>query len=345
MASSGNKIQNISFYILFAIVGLTVALMFLPFFELIALGGILAVLFSPVKLKISKNIKSESLASAITLIIALILVIVPVYGIGQLVFNEIVNVYTQQASQGSLAANLNNFVSHLSGPVQGVAQNILNNISAKASAFAGNAFQSLTDIAANIAGFILDVILVAFTFYYLLKDGSRLRAFIERIFPLEQSHEALLVKKLEMAINGVVQGSFTVALLQGAASTVGFIIFGVSQPLLWGVFTVLASLVPTVGTLLSLIPAIAYLFISGHTGAAVGMTIWAFVTIQGIGNFISPKLIGYKTNLHPLVTLLSILGGLVLFGYLGFLIGPILMAMFMALVDIYSGKDKELVTK
>lgn len=341
MSSYGNRVQEISFYILFAAVGLTVAIMFFPFLKLIALGGIFAVLFAPLKRKISKIIKSESLASFITLILAIVIVVVPVYAIGQLIFNEIVNVYTQQASQGSFTLNLNNFISRLSGPAHTVAENILNNISQKAAGFAGNAFQSVTDIAANIAGFVLDIILVAFTFYYLLKDGGRLRSFVERIFPLEQSHEALLVKKLEMAINGVVQGSFMVALLQGGASTVGFVLFGISQPLLWGVFTVLASLVPTVGTLLSLIPAILYLFFSGHTGAAVGMTIWAFVTIQGIGNFVSPKLIGYKTNLHPLVTLLSILGGIVMFGYLGFLIGPILMAMFMALVDIYSGKPQD----
>ncbi|MFA5991525.1 MAG: AI-2E family transporter [Candidatus Doudnabacteria bacterium] len=341
MAPSRNRLQDISFYILFAATGITVGLMFFPFFKLIALGAILAVLFYPLKLKISKLIKSETISSLVTLILAIIMVALPVYVIGQLVFNEIVNIYTQQATQGSFTVNLNNFISHLSGPVQAIAQNIFNNISEKASSFAGNAFQSLADVVANIANFVVAFILVSFTLYYLLKDGGKLRSFIEKIFPLEQSHETLLVQKLEMAIKGVVQGSFSVALLQGSVSTVGFYIFGVPQPILWGIFTVLASLVPTVGTLLSLVPAVIYLFLSGHTGAAIGMTIWAFVSIQGIDNFISPRLIGFKTNLHPLITLLSILGGIVLFGYLGFLIGPILMAMFMSLVDIYSSRLKE----
>jgi predicted PurR-regulated permease PerM len=78
-----------------------------------------------------------------------------------------------------------------------------------------------------------------------------------------------------------------------------------------------------------------HLFLTGQTAAGVGMTIWAFVSIQGLDNFVSPRLIGHKTNLHPLVTLLSILGGISLFGYLGFLIGPILMACLMALLEIY----------
>ena len=187
----------------------------------------------------------------------------------------------------------------------------------------------------NIAGFIVSFILLVFTLYYFLKDGNKLRDFIEKIFPLSQKHETLLAEKLEMAVNGVVQGSFTVALLQGTVSTIGFFLFGVPNPILWGVFTVLASLVPTVGTLLSLVPAIAYLFLSGQTGAGIGMTIWAFASIQSIDNFISPRVIGHKTNLHPLITLLSILGGISIFGYLGFLIGPILMAVLMSLLDIY----------
>ena len=90
-----------------------------------------------------------------------------------------------------------------------------------------------------------------------------------------------------------------------------------------------------VNAVFSLIPAVLYLFLTGHTGAGIGMTLWAFASIQGIDNFISPRVIGHKAHLHPLVTLLSILGGISLFGYLGFLLGPILMSVFMALLDIY----------
>jgi predicted PurR-regulated permease PerM len=216
-----------------------------------------------------------------------------------------------------------------------VVENFFNNAGQKLSDIAGNAFAGLTGVISNIAGFVVSLILVIFTLYYFLKDGHKFREFVEKIFPLQRSHETLLMQKLESAVKGVVQGSFTVAMLQGTASTVGFFIFGVPQPLLWGVFTVLAALVPTVGTLLSLVPAIAYLFLSGHTGSGIGMTIWAVISIQAIDNFVSPRLIGHKTNLHPLVTLLSILGGLGLFGYMGFLLGPIIMAVFISLLEIY----------
>jgi predicted PurR-regulated permease PerM len=341
---NNQRLQNISFYLLLAVVGLTVVFMLVPFFTIIALGGILAVLFYPLKIKISKYVKSGTWNSLITLLLALLIIAIPVYAIGQLVFNEIISVYGQ--SKPALAnLSRSDFINHLSGPSRAIAENIINNAGQKISDFAGNAFQSITALVGNIAGFIVSVILVVFTLYYLLRDGDKFRSFIGQVFPLSHSNETLLVEKLEMAVRGVVQGSFTVALLQGAVSTAGFYIFGVPQPLLWGAFTVLAALVPTVGTLLSLVPAILYLFLSGHTGAGIGMTIWAFLSIQGIDNFISPRLIGFKTNLHPLVTLLSILGGIGLFGYLGFLIGPILMAIFMALLDIYALDSQKNVLK
>jgi len=336
---SRQRLQDISFYLLFAVVGITVVLMFLPFFKLLALGGILAVLFYPLKIKLGKYIKSETLRSFITLILALIIILLPLYIVGQLVFNEIVSVYNQ-AKQGGLDLNQSSLLQQLSPANQAIVHNFLNNAAQTLSGFAGNAFASISSVVSNITGFVVGFILVVFTLYYLLRDGNNFRTFVEEAFPLSHSHEALLVEKLESAIKGVVQGSFTVALLQGFVSTVGFFIFGVPDPLLWGVFTVLAALVPTVGTLLSLVPAILYLFLTGHTGAGIGMAIWAFASIQGIDNFISPRVIGNKTHLHPLLTLLSVLGGIGLFGYLGFLIGPILMSVFMALVDIYTMRHK-----
>lgn len=336
MSTSPQRAQNISFYLLLALVGLIVVFMFLPFFKLIALGGILAVLFHPLKLKLDKHFKSQTITSLITLIVAAVVIMLPVYAVGQLAFNEIANVYSQQATQGSLTSSLNNFVAHLNGSAHAVAQNLLDTAAQKIAGFAGNAFQSITALLGNIAGFFISLVLVVLTLYYFLRDGGKFRAFVEGVFPLSHSHETLLVEKLESAVKGVVQGAFTVALLQGSVATVGFVIFGVPQPLLWGIFAVLSSLVPTVGTLLATGPAIVYLFLSGHTGAGIGLAIWAFISIQALDNFVSPKLIGNKTKLHPLLTLLSIIGGLRLFGPLGFLMGPILMAMFMALVEIYN---------
>jgi predicted PurR-regulated permease PerM len=133
----------------------------------------------------------------------------------------------------------------------------------------------------------------------------------------------------------VVKGSFLTALVQGVIATIGFFIFGVPVPLLWGLFTVLAALVPTIGTALSLVPAVIYLLVTGETGNAIGLAIWGAVAVGLVDNFVGPKIVGSRTQLHPVLVLLSVLGGIQVFGLLGFLIGPIVMAIFVALIDMY----------
>ena len=112
MPPSPKRLQNISFYILLTVVGSTVVFMFLPFFKVIALAGILAVLFYPIKLKVAKYIKNNTVTSLITLVLGLLIILIPLYIIGQLVFNEIVNVYNQ-AKAGGYSFNQASFISHL----------------------------------------------------------------------------------------------------------------------------------------------------------------------------------------------------------------------------------------
>jgi predicted PurR-regulated permease PerM len=132
-----------------------------------------------------------------------------------------------------------------------------------------------------------------------------------------------------------VKGSFLVALSQGIVASIGFYIFGVPEPLLWGAFTVIVALVPTVGTSLSIVPAVIYLAVTGHSGAAIGMGVWGALAVGLIDNFLGPKLVGRSTKLHPVLVLIAIVGGIQLFGILGFLIGPIIMAIFIAMLDMY----------
>jgi predicted PurR-regulated permease PerM len=155
------------------------------------------------------------------------------------------------------------------------------------------------------------------------------------ISPIADKQESILFAKVVQAINGVIKGQFLVALIQGVVATVGFIIFGLPNPVLWGLVTVIAALVPTVGTSLVIIPSVVFLLITGHTGAAIGLLIWGAAAVGLVDNFMGPKLISSSVRVHPVLVLFAVFGGLQLFGILGFLIGPILMAIFVALIDMY----------
>lgn len=294
----------------------------------------MAILFSPVYTRLCKEIKSESWAAFLTILLILLIIIVPLYLLGQTLFNELNSLFNSY-KQGSISFDKTSFIQSLPGPTQEYALKFLSDLAQKISGLAANAFVGITAVFSNLASFIVSLILIFFTAYYLLRDGKKVKSYVYSIFPLSAENEDILVTKVEAAVTGLVKGSFLIALTQSAVAVVGFLIFGVPGAFLWGAFTVLAALVPNLGTSLSIIPAVIYLFIVGHTGQAVGMAIWGAIAVGTIDNIISPKLIGSRTNIHPLLVLFSVIGGLQFFGPLGFLLGPILMAVFLALLDIY----------
>lgn len=332
---NGNKNkQLIGFFGFAGLVGLIAVFLVWPFWQMLALAGIFAVLFYPIYQKLLKESGSENWAAIFSVIIVLIAGILPLWLVGQVLFNQIVDVYNQ-FRLGELVFNQSNLAAFLPDQFKEIATTLSNDINAIFSRLSGSAFDLVTSLLSNIASFFLSLFLVIFMIFFFLRDGKRLKSYIQEISPLSDIYSKTIVQRLENAISGVVKGAFLIALIQGVVATVGFLIFGVPQAFLWGAATVVAALVPTVGTSLSIIPAVIFLIITGQTGQAVGLMIWGVVAVGLVDNIVGPKLVGSRVQLHPLLVLLSVLGGIQLFGFLGFLFGPILMSVFVTLVDIY----------
>jgi predicted PurR-regulated permease PerM len=181
----------------------------------------------------------------------------------------------------------------------------------------------------------LSFLLLLLFFYYLVRDGARLKRKVMVLSPLSDAHELEIIARLSRAISSTVRGSLVLALLQGLVSGIGFTLFGVPNPVLWGSVVVIAAFVPTIGTALVQIPAILYLFASGHPTSALALIAWAAVAVGMLDNLLGPRLMAKGTHLHPLVMMVAVLGGITVFGPMGFLVGPILMALLFALFDIY----------
>jgi len=332
------KAQTIGFFALLIIVGVIVGLIWWPFWQLLALSGIIAVMFFPLHKKILSRVKSPNLAAVISILLVMLIIIIPLWLIGQLLFNELVDMYNKYRL-GQLSFN-GNVWNHLPTEWQNLLKAVSNDATAIVSKFTNNAFAFMSQILSNLASFFMSLFLLVFMVFFMLRDSEKIKQLVTDLSPLPVVYEKVLTAKLENAIAGVIKGSFLTALAQGFVATIGLFIFGLPQPLLWGSFTVIAALVPTVGTSLAMIPAVVYLLITGHIGAAVGMAIWAALAVGLIDNLISPKLVGSRMKMHPLLVLLSIVGGLQAFGFLGFLFGPIIMAVFIALLDIYRSELK-----
>jgi predicted PurR-regulated permease PerM len=338
------RLQMFSFLALLLGALLIALILFKPFFNVLAFGAIIAILFAPINRRLNDRFKSPGRAAALTLLLIILIILIPLSLFGQLIFNELVNVYNH-IRDGSLVIDRGQIMAGLPDQIQSLIENFTRDLNSTLARFTNNAFQAFSSIVSNIANFFLSLFLFFFTVFYLLKDGSKFKEVLMDISPLNERQENELVTKLGEAVNGVVKGSFIVALSQGVIATIGFLIFGVPQPILWGMFTIIAALVPTVGTSISLVPAIIYLLITDHIGAAIGLTIWGALAVGMVDNVLSPLLIGSKTRLHPLLVIFSVLGGIQLFGFLGFLLGPIFMAVFVTLVDMFRHEFKDYLDK
>jgi len=334
------KLQNIGLFILLAGSALLAVFLLWPFIELLALAGILAVLFKPWYDRLEKQTKSKTYAGLLTVFLVLIIVLVPLFLISYALYGELAGLY-ENITNGNFNLDQNQILTNLPTVLQAFSRSFLAGLSERVSSVAGATVRSFTTVLSNVANFFLGAFLVFFSLYYFLRDGDKIKHLVGAIFPLSHAHGVKITDEVENAISGVVKGSFLIALMQGVVATIGFLIFGVPHAFIWGAFTVIAALVPTFGTSLSLIPAILYLLLTGHTGAGIGLIIWGAVAVGLIDNFISPRVIGSKANLHPLVVLLAVLGGIQFFGFLGFLLGPILMAVFITLLNIYRTGFKE----
>ena len=342
--SHHKKIQIIAFLGIVLIMLVLVALMLKPLANILLFSGILAVIFRPFYNALLKRFKNTSAAAGVVVFVVLTFLVLFIWGFGQLLFNEIADLSFRFKS-GEFVFNRSEIISQLPSFLQDTVRTLSADINSVLGKAASGVFQSFSTVVSNLASFFFSLFIAFFAFYYLLKDGSKLKYLVLEIAPISGGQENLILEKIIKSVNGVVKGTFLVALTQSIIALIGFIIFGVPNPLLWAMCTFVAAFIPNIGTAIVMIPAVAYVFLTGHTGAGIGLTIWAVVAVGLIDNILSPKLVGRSAQLHPLLVLLSVIGGLQLFGFLGFLLGPIFMAVFVALIEMYTVDFKEYLQK
>ncbi|MDR3642671.1 MAG: AI-2E family transporter [Candidatus Doudnabacteria bacterium] len=328
------KKQTIGFYVLLAASFLVVLKIFWPFWELLAFSVILDILFYPLYKKINDHLDMPNLTAGFVVFIIALIVAGPVLLIGQQVFYELA-IFSKSINLDALTWQSGNFIANLPVPLQQLAVNFNVDLHSWLSQLTGQAFNSLSGLLSSLGWFAGSLIVVAFSTFFMLRDGGKIKDVLKDVLPLSASNENILYNKLTLAINGVVKGQFLVVLAISTAAFLGFVIFGLPNALLWACAMFVAAFVPTFGTSLVWAPAVIYLYGTGHAGAAFGMILWASASVALIDNVLAAKLISSRVRLHPILTIFAILGGIVSFGFFGVLLGPILMAIFVALVEIY----------
>ncbi len=156
-----------------------------------------------------------------------------------------------------------------------------------------------------------------------------------KISPLSPENSAEIVNRLQTMTGSVITGTVAMAVIHGILVGLGFLLFGLTNPVLWGLVAVVAAFIPIIGTALVVIPGIFWLVLTQNLAGAIGLALWGILMLGLIDNILRPRLIERRSKVHPLLVLLSVIGGLALFGPTGFLLGPLVLSLFLVLLEIY----------
>ena len=332
---SNRIVEYVFFFGLLGIVAYVAWQIISPLFSALALAAIIVVICYPIYEKIVPRIpkQNRSLAALISTVLAMFVILAPLFFITSVLVNEALSVY-QIVNQDQL--HFASSLYEIEAMVQKLAPTFTIDIDKYLSQAAEWFVGSLGAVFAGTAHTILLLFIAFIGSFYFFRDGRQFTKSLIRYSPLPDNEDGHILDKLASSIRGVVTGVILIAIIQGVLTAVGLSIAGFERAVLWGAVAALGALIPGIGTSVVLVPAFLYLIFTGDYLWAGFIAIWGMTAVGLIDNLLGPYLIGRRSSLHPFLVLISVLGGIVVFGPIGFVIGPVVMSLFLVLLNLYS---------
>ena len=349
--ASPPALEQRTFILLLVVVTVAFGWILLPFYGAVFWGAVLAIVFAPLYRKLlAKTGRRPTLAALLTLLLILVLVVLPLSLITASLVQEGTALYERMKegdfslssyAQQIYAALPDWFTQLLSrfgldnlSLLQQRLTDALNQGSQKIAASALNIGQNTFD-------FVVSFFIMLYLLFFLLRDGARLSRRMRDAIPLNTGYLGNLSGKFITVIRATVKGNIVVAIVQGALGGMAFWVLGIHAPVLWAVLMAFLSLLPAVGAGLVWGPVALYLLATGATLPGIGLVVYGVLVIGLVDNVLRPLLVGKDTKMPDYLVLISTLGGMALFGLNGFVIGPLIAAMFIAVWDIFATEQAE----
>ena len=333
-----------------------VSLLFLavtwPFLKPLLLGALLAGLFRPFYQWVTRRLGDRrSLGAIVTLVILFIIVVGPALAFLGIVVQQALNVSDQAipwVRQHLDSASTFNGHDWLVRRFPALAdhvpsqEDLVQNVATAAKGAGALLVAAASRMTAGTAAFLLDLFVMIYAMFFFLRDGEKI---LEKIFfyvPLSHEDEALMLQRFSSITRATVKGTLVVGIIQGALAGFAFWVAGIGGAAFWGTLMAILSIVPGIGAALIWIPAVIYLFITGQGLAATLLLAWCVAVVGTIDNILRPLLVGKDAKMPDLLILVGTLGGLFLFGPIGFIVGPIVCGLFLTVCDIYGATFRDI---
>jgi predicted PurR-regulated permease PerM len=336
--------KQVTLYLLTVGVLAVCAFMLRPFFLAIVGSIVLAVIVQRPYNWLATSIRKPSLCAATGLVLIVLVVVTPVYLLAHNLTEQAVNVIatlrspdTQQkitdyfTRHPTLADRVNTVTESLD--LQNTARSVAGFFGSRVAGFIGQSFGAITQI-----------VVMLFILFFLLRDRALMLSFARWLIPLEDDESELLISRIGDTIYATALGRLAIAGIQGGLAGLSYWVLGVPNHLFWAILTGLMAMVPAFGAFLVWVPIALYLGFGGHWGKAALLAAWGGGFVSLIDNFLYPVLIGPRLQQHTVAVLISILGGIALFGITGIVLGPVAFTTAVTLLEIWKKRTRNATT-
>ncbi len=341
-----DRFESRALICLLLVVTIAMAWILLPFYGVIMWGSITAMLFAPWYRWLLPRLKRKAtLAALVTLTAVLVIVILPMVMITAVLAREAALVYEKiESGQLNIVGYFQSIFNLLPAWITDILsraglsdfdslQRRITSLLLQGSQFI--ATQALS-IGQNTFEFLTSIFITLYLAFFLIRDGHQVARTIRQAIPLAPIHKNELIAKFATVIRATVKGNLVVALIQGVLGGLAFWFLGVGAAVLWAVLMAFLSLLPAVGAALVWFPVAVYFFITGSIWQGFALIAWGVLVIGLVDNILRPLLVGKDTRMPDYVVMITTLGGMTVFGINGFVLGPAIAAMFIAVWHIYS---------
>ena len=323
-----------------------------PFFKPLLLGALLAGLFHPLYRWITRLLGGRaSLGAAVTLLVLLVLGLGPVSAFLGIVLQQALTMSDQAIpwlSQHLGVASTFNVHDWLVQRFPALAkyvpsqEQLLQQVGTAAKTAGAFVVSFAAGMTATTATFLLNLFVMLYAMFFFFRDGHKI---LERIFyytPLSDEDETRMLTQLASITRATVKGTLVIGIIQGALAGIAFWVAGIEGAALWGTIMTILSIIPGIGAALVWVPAVIILFVTGQSLTATLLAAWCAAVVGTVDNFLRPMLVGRDAKMPDLLILIGTLGGLFLFGPMGFIVGPIVCGLFLTVWDIYGATFREI---
>jgi predicted PurR-regulated permease PerM len=347
--------EKMARYFLLGALAIT-AVFFLNMIKIFILPVFLAVvvtgLFYPLYRRILKSTGNRRKISAFLCCLFIIIgFLIPVYIIGDLVAREAMEIY--ESTEGNVRRFINTFESGDSQWFNTLSESRIVTIFRLDQVDWQANIEDIIKNSASMLGSVINIatretfmlfihiFILLFAMYYFFKDGESIIQRVKYLIPMDERYEDEFIKKFDEMSRATIKGVMVIAIIKGGLGGLTFWIFGITGPILWGVVMVILSIIPLVGVWLVMVPAGIVMIVMGDVWQGITIILIAVVFLGNIDNVLNPILVGRDTGMHELLIFLSTIGGLSIFGIMGFLVGPMIASMLLTLLHVYSIEFKD----